>query len=99
MKGSLRTIAPWIVAVGLWLAEGITLVSLWTADALIWVMLVTRSNERRIRPHQAADLAKGLEAQPHETTGQYLCLLRVSSHRRQHGHRPHHSRRSGRVKR
>ena len=61
MKDSLRTIAAWIVAVGLWLAEGITLVSLWTADALIWVMLVTRSNERRIRPTKRLTWPKGLK--------------------------------------
>ena len=61
MKGSLRTIAAWIVTVGLWLAEGITLVSLWTADVLIWVMLVTRSDERRIQPTKRLTWPKGLK--------------------------------------
>ena len=61
MEGSLRTIAAWIVTVGLWLVEGITLVSLWTADALIWVMLVTRSDERRIRPTKRLTWPKGLK--------------------------------------
>ena len=61
MKGSLRTIAAWIVTVGLWLVKGITPVSLWTADALIWVMLVTRSDERRIRPTKRLTWPKGLK--------------------------------------
>ena len=61
MKGSLQTISAWIVAVGLWLAKVITLVSLWTADVLIWVMLVTRSDERRIRPTKRLTWPKGLK--------------------------------------
>ena len=61
MNASLQTIKPWIVAVGLWLAKAITLVSLWTADALIWVMLVTRSDERRIRPTKRLSWPKGLK--------------------------------------
>ena len=61
MKASLQTITPWIVAVGLWLAKVVTLVSLWTADALIWVMLVTRSDERRIRPTKRLTWPKGLK--------------------------------------
>ena len=61
MNASLQTIKPWIVAVGLWLAKAITLVSLWTADALIWVMLVTRSDERRIRPTERVTWPKGLK--------------------------------------
>ncbi len=61
MKASLQAIKPWVVAVGLWLAKAITLVSLWTADALIWVMLVTRSDERRIRPTNRVTWPKGLK--------------------------------------
>ena len=61
MKASLQTIKPWIVAASLWLAKVITLVSLWTADALIWVMLVTRTNERRIRPTNRVTWRKGLK--------------------------------------
>ena len=61
MKGSLQTISAWIVAVGLWLAKVATLISLWTADALIWVMLVTRSDERRIRPTKRLTWPKGLK--------------------------------------
>ena len=61
MKGSLRTIAEWVVVVGLWLAKAITLISLWIADALIWVMLVTRANERRIRPTERVSWPKGLK--------------------------------------
>ncbi len=61
MKASLQTITPWIVAAGLWLAKVITLVSLWTADTLIWVMLITRTNERRIRPTNRVTWPKGLK--------------------------------------
>ena len=49
------------MAVGLWLAKATTLVSLLTADALIWVMLVTRSDERRIRPTKRLTWPKGLK--------------------------------------
>ena len=49
------------MAVGLWLAKATTLVSLLTADALIWVMLVTRSDERRIRPTSRVTWPKGLK--------------------------------------
>ncbi len=61
MKASLQTIAAWSASVGLWLAKVVTLVSLWTADALIWVMLVTRSDERRIRPTKRLTWPKGLK--------------------------------------
>ena len=61
MKALLQTIRPWIVAAGLWLAKVVTLVSLWIADALILVMLVTRSNERRIRPTKRVAWPKGLK--------------------------------------
>ncbi len=61
MKDSLRTIAAYIVAVSLWLAKVSTLVSLWIADGLIWVMLVTRSDERRIRPTRRVTWPKGLK--------------------------------------
>ena len=61
MKGALRKTGDLIVAVSLWLARVITLVSLWTADALIWVMLITRTNERRIRPTKRLTWPKGLK--------------------------------------
>ena len=49
-KSILRTFAGWTTAASLWLA-----------DALIWVMLVTRSNERRIRPTERITWPKGLK--------------------------------------
>ena len=61
MKDSLRKAGDLIVVVGLWLAKVITLVSLWIADGLIWVMLVTRSDERRIRPTRRVTWPKGLK--------------------------------------
>ena len=61
MKGSLQKIAAWAIAVGLFLAKVATLVSLWSADALLWVMLVTRSDERRIRPTKRQTWPKGLK--------------------------------------
>ena len=61
MNDSLRKTGDLIEAVGLWLAKVVTLVSLWTADALIWVMLVTRSKERRIRPTNRVTWPKGLK--------------------------------------
>ena len=61
MKASLQTIAVWIVAASLWLAKAVTPVSLWIADALIWVMLTTRSNERRVRPTKRVPWPKGLK--------------------------------------
>ena len=63
MRGSLRTIAAWIVVVSLWLAKAIILISLWTADALIWIMLLTRSDERRIRPTERVTWPKGMKRQ------------------------------------
>ena len=43
---TLKPLADKAVVVGIFLAKVATLVSLWIADALLWVMLVTRSNER-----------------------------------------------------
>ena len=48
-----------ISSVGTW----IVLVSLWVADGLIWVMLRTRSNERRIQPTERISWPKGLKQQ------------------------------------
>ena len=56
MKGGLRQS---ISSVGTW----IVLVSLWVADGLIWVMLRTRSNERRIRPTERISWPKGVKQQ------------------------------------
>ena len=39
------------------------LISLWIADGLIWFMLRTRSNERRIRPTERVNWPKGLKRQ------------------------------------
>ena len=50
MKDRLLTVASWII-----------LATLWLADALIWVMLRTRSNERRIRPTERVTWPKGLK--------------------------------------
>ena len=61
MKYSLQKTGDLIVVVGLWLARVITLASLWTADALIWVMLITRTNERRIRPTKRLTWPTGLK--------------------------------------
>lgn len=42
-------------------ATWVVLVSLWIADSLIWIMLRTRSNERRIRPTERVNWTKGLK--------------------------------------
>ena len=49
----------WSALVATW----IVLVSLWIADGLIWFMLMTRSNERRIRPTERVNWPKGLKQQ------------------------------------
>ena len=54
MKGRLQNSTSFIVT---W----IVLVSLWVADVLIWVMLRTRSDERRIRPTERVVWPKGLK--------------------------------------
>ncbi len=54
MKGRLQKSTSFIVT---W----IVLVSLWVADVLIWVMLRTRSDERRIRPTERVVWPKGLK--------------------------------------
>ena len=41
----------------------IVLVALWVTDALIWLMLRTRSNERRIRATERVPWSKGLKQQ------------------------------------
>ena len=58
---TLKPLADKAVVVGLFLAKVATLVSLWIADALLWVMLVTRSNERRYRPTKRVSWPKGLK--------------------------------------
>ena len=58
---TLKLLADKAIAVGLFLAKVVTLVSLWIADALLWVMLVTRSNERRYRPTKRVSWPKGLK--------------------------------------
>ena len=49
-KRILRLIVSWIV-----------LATLWTADGIIWLMLRTRPNERRIRPTERRAWPKGLK--------------------------------------
>ena len=49
----------WSLLVATW----IVLVSLWIADGLIWFMLRTRLNERRIRPTERVNWPKGLKRQ------------------------------------
>ena len=56
MSNSLRKLGSSIVT---W----IVLVSLWTADLLIRVMLIIRSNERRIRPTERRTWPQGLKQQ------------------------------------
>ena len=48
---------------GMSILAWIVLASLWTADLLIRVMLITRSNERRIRPTERINWPKGLKQQ------------------------------------
>ena len=50
MKKAISFITKWTI-----------LAALWLADALIWVMLLTRSNERRIRPTERIRWPKGLK--------------------------------------
>ena len=45
------------------IARWTVVVSLWTADLLIQVMLITRRNERRIRPTERKTWSKGLKQQ------------------------------------
>ena len=52
MKDRLRTLMEWIVVAARWLA-----------DVSIWVMLMTRSNERRVRPTERVNWPKGLKRQ------------------------------------
>ena len=52
MKDRLRTLMEWIVVAALWLA-----------DVSIWLMLMTRSNERRVRPTERVNWPKGLKRQ------------------------------------
>ena len=52
LRQSISSIVTWIV-----------LVSLWVADGLIWLMLRTRSDERRIRPTERVAWPKGLKRQ------------------------------------
>ena len=51
MEERLRTVVAWV-----------GLVALWLADVSIWVMLLTRSNERRIQPPRVT-WPKGLKRQ------------------------------------
>ena len=44
-----------------WIARWIVLVSLWLADALIWLMLRTRRDERRVRATERITWPKGLK--------------------------------------
>ncbi len=44
-----------------WVARWIVLISLWLADALIWLMLTTRRDERRIRATERIPWSKGLK--------------------------------------
>ena len=50
MKDNLRRVVEWMA-----------LVTLWVTDALIQIMLITRSNERRIRPTKRVSWPKGLK--------------------------------------
>lgn len=61
MKDSLRAVVIWTVLVAQGVAKVARPVALWVADGLIWLMLLTRRDERRIRPTERVAWPKGLK--------------------------------------
>ena len=79
---TLKLLADKAIAVGLFLAKVATLVSLWIADALLWVMLVTRKDERRYRPTKRVAWPKGLKRRlmrRQDNTCSYCAYRRVAT--------------------
>ena len=65
MNPRLRTVLLQIASIAMWVAGTVfrvlRVVALILADVSIWVMLLTRTNERRIRPTERVNWPKGLK--------------------------------------
>ena len=65
MNATLRSVLSKTVPIAIWVAVNLfrasRVIALILADVLIWVMLLTRTNERRIRPTERVNWPKGLK--------------------------------------